>query len=49
MALSKLGIDFELLVYDHDVGGSKTSLQAADTLREPPHLALKIVTDRAYA
>jgi Cys-tRNA(Pro)/Cys-tRNA(Cys) deacylase len=40
-AAMKLGVDFVLRVYDHDTGGPKTGLQAADMLGEPPHLALK--------
>src|SRR5215470_12313002 len=41
IALDKLGIQFELRVYDHDASGPKTGLQAADVLGEPPHLILK--------
>ena len=41
VALGKLGIDFELRVYDHGAGGPKTGLQAANVLGEPPYLVLK--------
>ena len=41
IALGKLGIDFELRVYNPDARGPKTGLQAADVLGEPPRLILK--------
>jgi Cys-tRNA(Pro)/Cys-tRNA(Cys) deacylase len=41
VALGKLGIYFELRVYDRNAAGPRTGLQAAVILGEPPHLVLK--------
>ena len=41
LALTKLGVSFELFTYDYDPGSNRVGLQAADALGEPARRVLK--------
>ena len=41
IALTKLGVAFEVLTYDYAPGGQRVGLQAAEALGEPAHRVLK--------
>lgn len=41
LALTRLGVRFELVTYDYDPGGQRVGLQAAEALGEPAQRVLK--------